>query len=174
MKSKTKVLKESEKPSVYYAGIKLLTTYGRYSDIPDLIETAGGRAVTRDIDAGNHTQIDFEQLAAWNPDYIFLDHGGMNEGKALEELRKDIYSQDRYKDISAVKNKKVYLSPTGVFYWDMGLQKILLLMNVAKTIHPELFSDLDMKKEVMTFYKKFYGYDLTKKQARRILTRQNP
>lgn len=174
VKDRTAGLSAEQRPAVYYAAITLLTTYGGESDIPDLIETAGGTAVTADLKAGNHTQINFEQLAAWNPEYIFLDHGGMNGGKSVETLRREIYADDKYADIAAVKKKQVYLTPTGAFYWDMGLQKILLLLNVAKTIHPDLFRDLDMEKEIQTFYKKFYNYPLTKEQAHQIYTRQNP
>ncbi len=171
---KDKTANVKNRPKVYYAGIDLLTTYGSYSDIPELIEAAGGEAVTKDVKAGNHTQINFEQLAAWNPDYIFIDHGGINEGKTVEALKEEAYNTKQYNKVNAVKNKQIYLSPSGVFYWDMGLQKILLLMNVAKTIHPELFNDLDMVTETRSFYKQFYGYDLTKEEAQKILERQNP
>lgn len=174
VKSRTSSLDSSRRPRVYYAGIDLLTTYGVYSDIPELIEAAGGTAVTADLKAGNHTQINYEQLAAWNPDYIFIDHGGINEGKTVEELRQEAYTDKQYDKIAAVKNKQIYLSPSGVFYWDMGLQKILLVMNVAKTIHPDLFEDLDMVKETMEFYRQFYGYELTETQAQAILNRDNP
>ena len=172
--SRTEDLGEKDRPKVYYVGIDFLTTYGGESDIPDLIETAGGTAVTKDLKAGNHTEVTFEQLAAWNPDYIFLDHGGMNEGKTLEELQEEIYGEERYGGITAVKNREVHPVPTGVFYWDMGLQKILLLEYVAKTIHPELFEDIDMVHEVQEFYQKFYRYELTEEQARKILGRKNP
>ena len=74
----------------------------------------------------------------------------------------------------ASKNREVHPVPTGVFYWDMGLQKILLLEYVAKTIHPELFEDIDMVHEVQDFYQKFYRYELTEEQARKILGRKNP
>lgn len=171
---KTSGLPEEKRPKVYYAGIDLLTTYGSYSDIPELIEAAGGTAVTKDVQAGNHTQINFEQLAAWNPDYIFIDHGGINDGETVEMIKEEAEKDSQYSKIHAVLKGQIYLSPSGVFYWDMGLQKILLLEYVAKTIHPELFSDLDMKQEIIEFYEKFYGYELTEDQANAILNRQNP
>ncbi|SDB22337.1 ABC transporter substrate-binding protein [Eubacterium oxidoreducens] len=174
IQEKTKNLSDSDKPSVYYCGIDLLTTYGSYSDIPELIEVAGGNAVMSELKAGNHSQIDYEQLATWNPDYIFIDHGGISDGESVEQLRQEAYSDSNYSKIAAVSEKKVYLTPSGVFYWDMGLQKILLLEYVAKTIHPELFGDLDMVNEVQTFYEKFYDYKLTNAQAQKILERQDP
>jgi len=172
--SRTSGLSDSDRPFVYYAGIDLLTTYGSYSDIPEVIEAAGGKAVTAGLKAGNHTQINFERLASWNPDFIFIDHGGIGEGETVEQLKNDINSDDQYKDINAVTEKQIYLTPSGVFYWDMGLQKVLLMMNMAKILHPDLFADLDMPSEVVTFYKTFYQYDLTYDQAQKILNRQDP
>ena len=55
----TSKMADAEKPSVYYAGIDILTTYGKYSDLSDVIDAAGGRSVTAELDAGNHTQINF-------------------------------------------------------------------------------------------------------------------
>ena len=84
-----------------------------------------------DLNAGNHTQIDFEQLAAWDPDYIFIDHGSMNDRKSVEEIAGSTGTNARYGAITAVKNGSIYLTPSGVFYWDMGLQKILLVEYMA-------------------------------------------
>ncbi len=174
VKSVTEKIPEVDRPKVYYAGVDLLTTYGKYSDLPELIEAAGGQAVSKDLEAGNRSQITFEQLAAWNPDFIFIDHGGINDSSTVEKIMADTYADGRYNQISAVAHKQIYLSPSGVFYWDMGLQKILLLMQVAKILHPDAFPDLDMVKEVKAFYTQFYQYNLTDDEARKLLNRQNP
>ena len=168
----TGTMDEKERPRVYYAGVDVLTTYGKYSDIPELIRAAGGKPVSGDLNAGARSQIDQEQFLAWDPEFILIDHGGMNDGKKVEEIREEIYADKNYKNISAVKNKNIYLSPSGVFYWDMGLQKILLLMNMAETFHPEEFKNLDMEQEVMDFYNRFYEYPLTREEAGKILNRQ--
>lgn len=174
VKSITDKIPKDKRPSVYYAGTDILTTYGKYSDIPELINLAGGRAVSADLEAGNRTQINFEQLVKWNPDYIFIDHGGINENSTVEQIQQNVYKNGMYGTITAVKKKQIYLSPSGVFYWDMGLQKVLLLMQMAKTIHPDEFKNLDMKKEVKIFYSKFFHYNLTDIEANKILNRENP
>lgn len=174
LKEKTAGLSEEERPKVYYAGVDVLTTYGKYSDMMEVIEAAGGTPVSKDLDAGNRAQINYEQLMAWDPDVIFIDHGGMNDGETVEQLKQDITNNNAYAAITAVKNGEIYLSPSGVFYWDMGIQKILLAMNMAKTLHPDIFASLDMEAEVMNFYQTFYGYDLTRDEANRILNRLSP
>ena len=83
-------------------------------------------------------------------------------------------SKASYKSLKAVKNDQVYATPSGVFYWDMGIQKILLVMDMAKTLHPDKFKDLDMAQEVMEFYEKFFNYSLTREEAEQILNRESP
>jgi iron complex transport system substrate-binding protein len=56
----------------------------------------------------------------------------------------------------------------------MGLQKILLVEYMSKTLHPDLFADLDMAAEVQDFYRTFFGYPLTYGQAEKILAREAP
>ena len=174
IRSVTDQIDESEKPKVYYAGMDILTTYGAYSDLPEVIEAAGGICVSSDLEAGSRTQIDYEQLMTWNPDYVFIDHGGINDGESAEEVRDEMLSSDQYQELSAVKNHAVYAVPSGVFYWDMGLQKILLVMHMAKLLHPEEFADLDMVQEVQYFYETFYDYPLSAEQAQQILNREGP
>ncbi len=171
---KTSLLTEEEKPSVYYAGVDLLTTYGNQSDLVEAIEAAGGIPVMKELNAGNHTAINYEQLASWNPDYIFIDHGGMNDRQTVEEILEGTEKNRRYQSISAVKNQQMYLVPSGTFYWDMGIQKILLIEYMAEILHPDLFPDLDMKQELTEFYSIFFSYDLSADEAERILNREDP
>ncbi len=174
VRSRTDDIPEEDRPGVYYAGVDILTTYGKHSDIMEVIESAGGRAVSAGLNAGNRTQIDYEQLMEWDPDVIFIDHGGMNDGKTAEELRRELETGSIYKSLKAVQNGKICVSPSGVFYWDMGIQKILLVMNMAKILHPDVFEDLDMAEEVMEFYDKFFDYQLEREDAEKILNRENP
>lgn len=174
IRSVTDELPEEQRPSVYYAGIDILTTYGNRSDLCEVIEAAGGHSVTEELDAGNHAQINFEQLAQWNPDYIFIDHGSMNERDTVEEILSGVKKNSQYQVIGAVRSDQVYLTPSGVFYWDMGLQKVLLVMHMAKILHPDQFADLDMEQELMDFYSEFYSYDLSWEEAAQILNRQDP
>ena len=174
IKKRTSGISEEDRPRVYSAGVDVLTTYGRHSDMMEVIRAAGGTPVSESLNAGNRSQINYEQLMKWDPEVIFIDHGGMNDGSTVEELKKEIMSDPAYSAVTAVKNGEIYLSPSGVFYWDMGIQKILLVMNMAKLLHPDLFEDLNMENEIMEFYKKFFDYDLTGQEADWILNRLSP
>ena len=165
---------EEKRPVVYYAGMDILTTYGNKSDMVALIEAAGGKAAMAELDAGSRTEINYEQLIAWSPDYIFLDHGSINDGVSVEDMQAGLYSGKAYVSLPAVQNENVYTVPSGVFYWDMGLQKALLVEYIAKTLYPSLFADLDMANELIEFYDTIYGIDLTRSQAEAILARELP
>ena len=128
----------------------------------------------KELNAGNHTSIDFEQLASWNPEYIFIDHGGMNDRKTAEQILKGAASKELYQSIDAVSSGNMYLVPSGTFYWDMGIQKILLIEYMAKILHPDLFEDLDMNEKIRNFYSTFFSYDLTEEEAEQILQREDP
>ncbi|MFT3952543.1 MAG: ABC transporter substrate-binding protein [Oscillospiraceae bacterium] len=174
IKAVTDQLPESERPRVYYAGSDILTTYGKDSDITEVIAAAGGRSVSADLNAGNRAQVNCEQLTAWNPDWIFIDHGGVNGGKTVAQIKAQLLADNRYAGVAAVQGSHVVLTPSGVFYWDMGLQKILLVLYMAKTLHPDLFASLDLNAEVRNFYQTFYHYNLTQEQAQKILDCENP
>ena len=173
---RTASLDPADRPKVYYAGTDILTTYGRYSDIIEVIEAAGGMAVTRELEGGNRINTDAEKLADWNPDWIFIDHCGMSGGggSTADEVVARAYANKKYAGIAAFRDRQVVLTPSGVFYWDMGLQKILLVEYMSKTLHPDLFADLDMAAEVQDFYRTFFGYPLTYGQAEKILAREAP
>jgi iron complex transport system substrate-binding protein len=174
--ARTAGLSDEDRPKVYYAGTDILTTYGQGSDIIEVIEAAGGTAVSKTLAGGNRIATDAEQLAAWNPDWIFIDHCGMSgSGDAsADAVAARAYANPKYAGLTAIQKEQVVLTPSGVFYWDMGLQKILLVEYMAKTIHPELFEDLDMAAEVQDFYTTFFGYPLTYEQAEAILAREAP
>ena len=98
----------------------------------------------------------------------------MNDRSTVEQIKDSTERNSRYAAVKAVKDGNIYLTPNGVFYWDMGLQKILLVMDMAKTLHPEKFADLDMNAEVREFYSTFFDYDLSEKEATQILAREDP
>ncbi|PWR71277.1 ABC transporter substrate-binding protein [Methanospirillum lacunae] len=171
VKSNIGDIPSDQRPSVYFAIRKPLQTAGANSDISEMISLAGGKSVTDGLDAGFGTDITVEQLLKWNPDYIIIDHcGASNLGsKPADQTLQEMVNDTRFSDLSAMKNQHVYISPTGVFFWDAGQQQILQLMWLAKLLHPDKFQDLNMNNEVKEFYSKFYHYELTDDQADRIL-----
>jgi iron complex transport system substrate-binding protein len=164
--SVTGQIPESRRPSVYYVtGRSIFATQGRYSLAYWLVEMAGGRLVSETLPPG-FADASMEQILEWDPEFILV--GGLipTEG---------IMTDPRWKPLRAVREERVYPCPEGVFLWGHGSSEApLFVMWLAKLLHPDKFSDLDMEGEIREYYQRFYHYRLTDEQARRILRRLPP
>ena len=110
-----------------------------------------------------------EELININPDIIIV--GGADNQKAVEK----IYANPVFAGLKAVKDKKVYGNPKGVFSWDRyGAESALQILWAGTIIQPELFADIDVKAETKAFYKKFMNYELNDAEFGYILKGLNP
>jgi iron complex transport system substrate-binding protein len=73
--------------------------------------------------------------------------------------------------VRAVKNKRVYKMPTGISRWGHpgSLETPLAVLWTVKTVYPEYSSSINMKKDTLFFYKKFFGYTLPDETLEKIL-----
>jgi iron complex transport system substrate-binding protein len=115
-----------------------------------MVETGGGEPVwkTAGIGAG-WNKVSFEQVAAWQPQVVLVISYQEPAAQVVEGLRTS-------------GNWKARLAPfpADFYSWDQpDTRWILGLEWVARTLHPELFADLDLKKEVSSFYRELYGMD---------------
>ncbi len=167
--SRTSKLTKDQIKKVYY--IRSSASDGLEAFLNDstphgLVEIAGGDFVTKDAEGkNNYGTVTMEQVIKWNPDVIFL---GRVDSTDL------ITKNSQWDSINAVKNGQIYLVPNGVFMWDNSSERVLNLLFLAKTLHPELFEDLDMVSEIQQYYSTFYNYDLSAENAQRIIDRLPP
>lgn len=180
--SKTSTIADKDKPKVYVTSGIPLRTRSVNSIMGDTVTKAGGDYVAKDIVNATAT-INPEQLVVWNPDIIIIDHApdlpdpsasATSNTPNAQAVKEEFLTNPAYQNINAVKNRQVYISPMGAFFWDAGQQGILQLEWMAQLFHPELFKDLDMSKEVKDFYSKFFNYDLTDDELTRIMNHELP
>ncbi len=132
------------------------------------IESTGGINVARDIEGT--PAISMEQVYEWNPDVIIVS--SFTKYTAEDILENKIEGQD-WSNVAAVKNKRVYKEPVGIYRWyPPSGDAPLMTQWMAQKQYPELF-DYDMKQKVIEYYKQFYNYDLSDAQAEGILN-SNP
>lgn len=163
--SATSKLSKQEIPDVYYIrGPEITKTHAGKSITRWYITMAGGHLVTENID-DKIADVNVEQINTWNPDYIFMGR--------LKSIDPIVNSKD-FTETKAVKNGKVYLNPCGVFEWDYGTEGVLFVQWLAKTMHPDLFQDIDIEKEIKWYYKEFYNYTLTDNDVKCILNNMDP
>lgn len=144
---------------------------GTNSTIDDWITTVGGINAAQGV-VGTVKEVSMEQVIKWNPDVIVLGTSGDN---GIHTGVDEIYNNPKWKDISAVKNHKVYINPNGMYMWDRNTpEEALQIQWAAKTFYPDLFKDLDVVKETENFYKEFFDYTLSDDDAQRIINAEPP
>lgn len=128
------------------------------------IEATGGYNVANKINVTDN--VNMEEIYKWNPDIIFIT-------TFTETMPEDLYAnrikgQD-WSKVAAVKNKRVYKIPVGVYRWyPPSGDAPLMLKWMAQHQYPEIFT-YDMKKEVKDYYQRFYNYELTADEIESIL-----
>ena len=167
--SKTNKIAASDRPKVLHIadGKNLFKVDGTNTIIDEWIRVAGGQNAVQK--AGNMLEINAEEIPNMNPDVIII-----GRAKAPEILKK-IYENPIYADTNAVKNKRVYVNPTGVFSWDRyGAEGALQILWATKTLHPKIFKDIDIAAETKKFYKEFLHYELSDDEVNYILNGLDP
>ena len=167
--SKTSKIAQTNRPKVLHIaeGKNLFKVDGSNTIIDEWINVAGG--VNAVQAKGNMQELNAEEIININPDVIII--GRAKSPKAIEE----VYANKVYAGTNAVKNKKVFVNPAGVFSWDRyGAEGALQILWAAKTLHPDLFKDLNIAAQTKKFYKDFLHYDLNDKEVGYILNGLDP
>ncbi len=152
-------------PTVYYAGGNNgLKTECHTSFRMEIIDLAGGENIHKCHVKGHYNSqvISFEQLLIYNPDIILV-----HNKKFYKKLLKD----SQWNLLRAVKQKKVYLIPSGPFNWidkPISFMRFLGLKWLLTVLHPKETS-IDIKAQMRDFYKLFLQYELSAQEIREIL-----
>jgi len=174
--SKTKKLADTEREKVlflYYSTKNGYQAPGNGWLQTFMIEAAGGYPLSKEISGTGWNTVNFEQIASRNPDIIFLVT--YSNSPTSSNVKKQLLENATWSSISAIQNKTVYAVPDDCVVgalgsWDCpGSRWILGLQWMAKKIHPELFSDLDIIEEAKRFYMELYG--LSEEAANEIIGR---
>jgi len=122
-----------------------------------IVQTAGGLPVWDDANPSKGwTKVNLEQIAAWNPDVIFIVAYFNPTDEVIEKLKTDA----QWQALDAMKNGKIYGFAKDVYSWDQpDTRWILGLSWVAGILHPDLFPEYDIIKEAQSFYSDLYGMD---------------
>lgn len=157
-------LPDSEKVKVYHAMRGALMTSGRPSLNQDWMDLAGAQNIAADWFQGKNNgsgEVPLEKVVEANPDVIVA----MNKQDADAILH-----SPQWQSINAVKNHRVYINPQGMFWWCRETsEEALQFVWLAKTLYPDRFKDVDMKKETWNFYHDFFGVSLSDTQINAIL-----
>jgi iron complex transport system substrate-binding protein len=121
------------------------------------IELAGGTPVwTEAAQAGGWTVVSFEQIAAWDPDQIFVISYQADSAEVVAHLK----GNPQWQALQAVQSDAIFGFPGDIFGWDQPEPRWILGVTwLAGKIQPNLLSDLDMQQEVVDFFGQMYRMD---------------
>jgi iron complex transport system substrate-binding protein len=121
------------------------------------VELAGGAPVWKAAaQAGGWTVVNFEQIAAWDPDQIFVVSYQADSAQVVANLK----ANPEWQALQAVRGDAIYGFPGDIFSWDQPEPRWILGVTwLAGRIQPGLFPDLDMQQEAIEFFSEMYGMD---------------
>ena len=155
---------EAARPRVYLArGPEGLETGMKGSINTEIIERAGGRNVADD---GGQTRglvaASMEQVIAANPDTIVTWD---------PNFFARVFDDPLWQGIDAVRQGRVYLSPTAPFGWidrPPSLNRMIGLIWMAGLLYPDRWQG-DLRAETRDFYRLFYQVELGEAELDRLL-----
>ncbi|MDD9302301.1 MAG: ABC transporter substrate-binding protein [Desulfobacter sp.] len=118
----------------------------------EILESAGAVNVAKGV-KGFWADVSPEQIAAWDPEVIFM-------GSTFNTLGKDqILANPHFSTVTAIKTRQIYTFPSNIGWWDYPAPHAVLgVVWSAKTLYPNLFEDVDILALANTFYKNFLGH----------------
>jgi len=123
-----------------------------------LVELAGGEPLWLDAAGSGWTVVDLEQVAAWDPDYVFVVYYAGDPAVATEALRSD----SSWAALRAVREGRLLGFPGDFVSWDQPDPRwILGLEWLANQLLPDGSFSFDVQAEMRAFYRELYGLDET-------------
>ena len=130
----------------------------------EIIERAGALNVASDPTGTRRgiAQVPIEQVVVWNPDTVITWD---------RNFYRDVWQDPYWQGVDAVREGRVYLSPTAPFGWidrPPSLNRIIGLEWLAGLFYPDHFRQ-DLRAVIREFYSLFYHVDLTGAELDRLL-----
>ena len=122
-----------------------------------LVEISGGIPVWKDLETGGGwVVVNLEQIAAWDPDQIFIIS---YDGNA-SAVKADLIENPIWSNFRAIQNDQLFAFAYDFYSWDQPDSRwILGLQWLATKIQPELSANIDILEEVNMFYSVLYSMD---------------
>ena len=146
-------LADVPRPTVYLAGNSaMLSTAGDAMYQSDMIRLAGGVNVAAEITDPYWVEISYEQLLAWDPEYIVL---ASDAAYTVE----DVLADANLAACKAVMNGRVLQLPSKAEAWDSPVPGAILgAVWLANALHPEQFAKEMCDALIDEYYGTFYHF----------------
>jgi iron complex transport system substrate-binding protein len=121
-----------------------------------MIEWSGGIPVWLDSVMGKSWQtVSFEQIAAWNPDTIFL----VSYHTDIEVVKQQLETDPLWQMLRAQREDRLYAFPGDYLSWDQPDPRwILGLYWIGSKLHPQIFPMTLVEQKLYEFYNTAYNF----------------
>ncbi len=163
-------IKEEEKPTVLYLYNSTLMTQP-VGFTADMITEAGGMNAAANVQipedsTNNFATLDMEEIYAMDPDIILMSNF---DPFTPEDIYGNTLADADWSKLKAVQNKQVYKIPMGLYRWSQpNVEAHLYLEWLGKVMHPAVFESVDIKADILNFYKDMFSYDLNEEELAQI------
>ncbi len=135
---------------------KTLTVYANTSWGRAVEDVGAVNIALREYPKEKWVKIDIETLIKWNPDAIIITSSVSKIQSVLDKIAGD----KLWQSLKAFKNGRIYVVPCwsttgGVLDW--GPRDIIGREYIATILYPEVYNDVDWRKDMELLLKKFYG-----------------
>jgi len=152
----------NERPRAYYGRGPAGQQTGLAGSINvEVLEYLGARNVAAD-NRGGLAVVSLEQLLSWDPEVIFTSDPNFWAG---------VWKDARWAGVSAVRTRRVHLSPHLPFGWidfPPGANRLLGLWWAGSLMYPQHFR-VDLRAKVAEFHRNFYHREPTAAQVDALL-----
>lgn len=157
LNNRTKDIPDEDKPGVMTAAVSFKGRHGieGVGIKSQIFKAINANDVTKDMEQkSGGFEVDREQIIGWNPEYIFLDTGGI-------ELVKQDYKEnpDYFAQLQAFENGNVYLCPSATNYYSNVEIPLVNAYYDGIILFPEQFEDVDFREKANEIFKFFLGVD---------------
>lgn len=163
LRTRIAAIPPDKRPRVYYArGPQGLTTGLGGSINVEMIEFLGAKNVAGG-ERGGLVNVGLEQVVLWDPEIIVTND---------PNFYREVWKLPVWNSVTAVRRKRVYLSPHLPFGWfdyPPGANRLVGLMWLAEILYPETFRH-DLARETAEFYRLFYQQAPSADQLEKLLT----
>ncbi len=144
---------EGKAPTIYFGGNSdFLTTAGGKMYQSSLIKQVGASNVAEELGDNYWSEVSYEQVLAWQPDYIVL-------ASDASYTVDDVLNDPALSGLKAVEDKKVYKIPSSIESWDSPVPaSVLGVLAISSYLHEEDYKSEELKADVVKYYEKFYGF----------------
>lgn len=119
-------------------------------------QMAGGQPVWEEAAGSGWQVVGFDQIAAWDPDKVFLIVFRDDPAPIVAQINDD----PAWQELTAMQENEFYVFPADYYGWDVPDPRWIMGMTwMAQKLHPGLFADIDIAEEVYEFYGQMYRMD---------------